>query len=206
MQQQQQQHFYAASTAVKSGGAEEYDWVISKLRARGFKTLQDRRIEAEEQRKARLAAWEAEKSRRAGEPAVAQENNPSWWSDLKTLPGAQGEYKKDDIPEDLLTDEQKEERRIREKWGGTLAELYWKNGNEPTMANTTLRMLARTGLEEDRDVPQPLFDPASAEPDRLAALLNLEFEGDDLESDDSELADDDAVDLYSSKTETPKLM
>ena len=49
--------------------AEDYDWVINKLRARGFKTLQDRRAEAEEQRKQRLAAWEAEKQRRraAGE-------------------------------------------------------------------------------------------------------------------------------------------
>ena len=27
--------------------AEDYDWVINKLRARGFKTLQDRRAEAE---------------------------------------------------------------------------------------------------------------------------------------------------------------
>ena len=44
--------------------AEDYDWVINKLRARGFKTLQDRRAEAEEQRKQRLAAWEAEKQRR----------------------------------------------------------------------------------------------------------------------------------------------
>ena len=51
--------------------AEDYDWVINKLRARGFKTLQDRRAEAEEQRKQRLAAWEAEKQRRRAAQVAA---------------------------------------------------------------------------------------------------------------------------------------
>lgn len=82
---------------------EEYDWVINKLRSRGFKTLQDRRYEAEEQRK-------------ASEP-------PTWWSDLRTLPGgATSGRKLEDIPDEFLNEEQREEKRIREKWGGTLAE------------------------------------------------------------------------------------
>ncbi len=107
--------------------AEDYDWVINKLRARGFKTLQDRRAEAEEQRKQRLAAWEAEKQRRraAGENPDQpgdQEKNPSWWKDMKSLPGAQADEKKDEKPWDLMTDEEKEEKKIRDKWGGTLAE------------------------------------------------------------------------------------
>ena len=54
--------------------------------------LQDRRAEAEEQSKQRLAAWEAEKQRRraAGENPDQpgdQEKNPSWWKDMKSLPG-----------------------------------------------------------------------------------------------------------------------
>mmetsp|Transcript_1378 Transcript_1378/g.3535 ORF Transcript_1378/g.3535 Transcript_1378/m.3535 type:complete len:219 (+) Transcript_1378:1-657(+) len=104
-------------------GSEEYDWVINKLRARGYKTNQDRRAEAEEQRRARLTAWEAEKARRlaAGEPLTAPgDQDPSWWSDLKNLPGhVEG---KAEIPEELMTEDQKEEKRIRDKWGGTLAE------------------------------------------------------------------------------------
>lgn len=121
------QRYYAATASVNTTGAEEYDWVINKLRARGFKTLQDRRAEAEEQRKARLAAWELEKARRAalGEDLMQQNEgdaNPAWWSDLKALPGAKGEWKKDELPEELMTEEQKEEKRIRDKWGGTLAE------------------------------------------------------------------------------------
>ena len=107
--------------------AEDYDWVINKLRARGFKTLQDRRAEAEEQRKQRLAAWEAEKVRReaAGESmdqADDAEKNPSWWKELGQLPGAEKEAKSDAKPYDLMTEEEKEEKKIRDKWGGTLAE------------------------------------------------------------------------------------
>mmetsp|Transcript_24440 Transcript_24440/g.73348 ORF Transcript_24440/g.73348 Transcript_24440/m.73348 type:complete len:222 (-) Transcript_24440:30-695(-) len=107
--------------------AEDYDWVINKLRARGFKTVQDRRAEAEEQRKARLAAWEAEKARRyaAGESQNQQgddEKNPSWWKDMKQLPGYEREDKPAEKPYELMTDEEKEEKKIRDKWGGTLAE------------------------------------------------------------------------------------
>ena len=107
--------------------AEDYDWVINKLRARGFKTLQDRRAEAEEQRKQRLAAWEAEKARReaAGESmdqADDAEKNPSWWKELGQLPGAEKEAPSDAKPFDLMTEEEKEEKKIRDKWGGTLAE------------------------------------------------------------------------------------
>lgn len=104
---------------------EEYDSVIQKLRSRGYKTLQDRRAEAEEQRVARLAAWEAEKARRAanGEDTsnmTREDGKPSWWGDLKALPGAAKDQK--EIPEELMTEEQKEEKRLRDKWGGTLAE------------------------------------------------------------------------------------
>ena len=108
--------------------AEDYDWVINKLRARGFKTLQDRRTEAEQQRKARLAAWEAEKERRrlAGESLdklEEEEKNPSWWKDLGSLPGAEkAEAKEGEKPWDLMSEEEKEEKKIRDKWGGTLAE------------------------------------------------------------------------------------
>ena len=107
--------------------AEEYDWVVNKLRARGFKTLQDRQAEAEELRKQRLAAWEVEKQRRraAGEnpdkPDDA-EANPTWWKDMKSLPGAEADKGSDEKPFDLMTDEEKEEKKIRDKWGGTLAE------------------------------------------------------------------------------------
>mmetsp|Transcript_12567 Transcript_12567/g.50514 ORF Transcript_12567/g.50514 Transcript_12567/m.50514 type:complete len:225 (-) Transcript_12567:172-846(-) len=121
-----------AATVVATGIAgEEYDWVINKLRGRGFKTLQDRRAEAEDQRKQRLAAWEAEKARRAAAGEAAHqggddEKNPKWWTDLKALPGAGGapgaSTKLEDMPDDLLTEEQKEEKKIRAKWGGTLAE------------------------------------------------------------------------------------
>ena len=51
-----------------------------------------------------------------------QEKNPSWWKDMKSLPGAQADEKKDEKPWDLMTDEEKEEKKIRDKWGGTLAE------------------------------------------------------------------------------------
>mmetsp|Transcript_15652 Transcript_15652/g.48515 ORF Transcript_15652/g.48515 Transcript_15652/m.48515 type:complete len:215 (-) Transcript_15652:38-682(-) len=107
--------------------AEDYDWVINKLRARGFKTLQDRRAEAEEQRKQRLDAWEAEKARRRamGEHENQQgdeEQNPSWWKELGQLPGAEKPKADETKPYDLMTDEEKEEKRIRDKWGGTLAE------------------------------------------------------------------------------------
>ena len=121
-------------TPIASGGAghdiysEDYDWVINKLRARGFKTLQDRRAEAEEQRKQRLAAWEAEKERRraAGEQMEQSgdvEKNPSWWKELSNLPGSEKKGPDgDEKPFDLMTEEEKEEKKIRDKWGGTLAE------------------------------------------------------------------------------------
>lgn len=109
--------------------SEDYDWVVNKLRARGFKTLQDRRSEAEEQRKQRLAAWEAEKERRrlAGESIEQKEDaekNPSWWKELSNLPGSEkkGDDDMDEKPFDLMSEEEKEEKKIRDKWGGTLAE------------------------------------------------------------------------------------
>lgn len=96
---------------------EQYDSVINKLRARGFKTVQDRRIEAEQQRKARLAVWEAQ---RASGELPPPSTDPRWWNELKALPGSKMPER--EIPEELMTEEQKEEKRIREKWGGTLAD------------------------------------------------------------------------------------
>ena len=112
-------------TSGTGGSSEEYDWVIQKLRSRGFQTLQDRRAQAEEQRKARLAAFEAEKARRVANDEdtsdmVDDQGKPRWWGDLKALPGA--ERQRAEIPDELLTEEQREEKRLRDKWGGTLAE------------------------------------------------------------------------------------
>mmetsp|Transcript_135 Transcript_135/g.380 ORF Transcript_135/g.380 Transcript_135/m.380 type:complete len:220 (-) Transcript_135:251-910(-) len=128
--QQQQQTVTALPTTTsgkpgESWESHEYDWVIEKLRGRGFATLQDRRAEAEAQRKARLAAWEAEKAARAaaGEDTSAMtraDGKPSWWGELKALPGAARDEK--ETPEHLLSEEQLEEKRLRDKWGGTLAE------------------------------------------------------------------------------------
>mmetsp|Transcript_5788 Transcript_5788/g.8223 ORF Transcript_5788/g.8223 Transcript_5788/m.8223 type:complete len:166 (+) Transcript_5788:136-633(+) len=98
----------------------EYDWVINKLRSRGFKTLQDRRNEAEGARRSRLIAWEAEKARRLAAGECSIDKKPGWWGELKVLPGAE----RDEvcIPEELMSEEQLEEKKLREKWGGTVAE------------------------------------------------------------------------------------
>ena len=40
---------------------------------------------------------------------------------MKSLPGRQADEKKDEKPWDLMTDEEKEEKKIRDKWGGALA-------------------------------------------------------------------------------------
>ena len=42
---------------------------------------------------------------------------------MKSLPGAQADEKKDEKPWDLMTDEEKEEKKIRDKWGGTLGRV-----------------------------------------------------------------------------------
>ncbi|KAJ1451812.1 hypothetical protein M885DRAFT_528664 [Pelagophyceae sp. CCMP2097] len=108
----------------------DYDWVINKLRARGFKTLQDRKAEAEAARQARTIAWEQEKQRRADDgedmrdkTVMDSKDDPSWWHDLKALPGAEKKTT-DFTPQDTLTDEQREEKKIRDKWGGTLADNF----------------------------------------------------------------------------------